>query len=131
MPPTGAPERRLAVAGNTVRLTGPAGARLVLVTGDGLASAWWLSALTLARRPTLRHYITRSDVEALLPCPGGAAGPVLHVRPSVAPAFLVVVHGWIVDWFPAPLPEEAACDPGPLLDAVESRLAAYTSRRPD
>lgn len=53
--------------------------------------------------------------------------PFLHVRPEVLPAFLVCKDGWIVDWFPAPLPPsgDVVTDPSALLVLVEARLSAY------
>ncbi len=69
----------------------------LLVVNDTLTSHFWLNLLPLSSNPLLRFYITESDLEHL--------SQRLHVRPIIAPAFVVIIHGYMIDWFPAPLPE--------------------------
>lgn len=90
----------------------------VLVVGEELTSHFWLNILPLSQDRALRFYIPESDLVTL--------DEHLHVRPSVVPSFLVMVHGYPVDWFPAPLPGPAeAADPRELLGQVYQRLRQY------
>lgn len=114
---------RMLPAGETVRLPEGGGTRFVLVAGPGVASRWWLSVLAFCPDPAVRYWMSREDLEGLL--------PRLHVRPAVTPSFLVLQNGWPVDWFPAPLPPDGIMGPdapmAPAVEAVAARLAAYRS----
>lgn len=130
-----APVHRLIAVGNALRMDVPSSGdvQLVLVAGEALASQWWLNVLAMARRPLIRHYITRADMESMVVAAhradgGSTAGAVL-VQPSFVPSFLVTVDGWIVDWFLAPLPSHAFCNPTRLVAAVESHARTLYDRR--
>ena len=110
--------------GNTLRNTQMGGTsrrhnvQAALVIGNSLTSHYWLNLLPLARNSCLRYYITEDDLEEL--------ADRLHVYPQVVPSFLVFHHGYIVDWFPAPLPPPGcAQDPLSLIATVQDRLAQY------
>lgn len=91
--------KRLDVVGNTLRMS-PRHEGTVctaLLVNDNLASHFWLNLLAMVCVDArLRHYITEQDYASV--------SDHVHVQPRVAPAFLVFSHGYIVDWFPAPLP---------------------------
>jgi hypothetical protein len=112
----------LTVIGGTVRIgyrnqPYPA-VHAVLLIGDTLASHYWLNIVATSGDVRLRHFITEDDFRAL--------GPAIHVRPQLAPCFLVVCDGFIVDWFPAPLPTtQGIQDPSSLLSSVLEHLTAY------
>lgn len=93
----------MAKRGNTVRITGLPGLRLVLVAGTDPPSLAWLHAVS---QPgvVVRHFVTEADVHRM--------GSRLHARPLTVPAFLVCADGWVVDWFAAPRPTVAAVDGG-------------------
>jgi hypothetical protein len=77
-----------------------------------------LNILPLSQDAALRYYITEDD----LLCIQGR----LHVVPAVLPAFLVFRSGYVVDWFPAPLPPRGeVADPVSLLQRVRERLRDY------
>jgi len=114
-------ERLLVPVGNTFRLEGAcASVVLVLVVGETITSHWWLNLLPLCDSELVRFFITEADLRAV------AATGRLHVRPTHAPAFLVLRNGFVVDWLPAPLPEPGApANPKALLASVEARVRTY------
>ena len=115
-------EQELADIGNTIRNSHgnrrhPVQAALVV--GNTLTSHYWLNILPLARNPALRYYITEDDLQTI--------SDRLHVHPNIVPSFLVFYYGYIVDWFPAPLPPAGGVqDPLALLATVQECLQQYT-----
>jgi hypothetical protein len=77
----------------------------VLVVGGTITCHFWLNILPLCDEHSIRHFITIQDLSLL--------ADRLHVQPKVLPCFLVLVEGYVIDWFRAPLPP-----PG---EAVNSR----------
>jgi hypothetical protein len=95
-----------------------AGIRAALVIGDTLTSHFWLNILGLSSDSSLRYYIVEEDL--------GAVCGLLHVIPDVVPSFLVFQSGFVIDWFPAPLPNPGcAVDPLVLLGMVRTKLSSY------
>lgn len=113
-------EQFLEPVGNTVReQKHRRGVHAVLVIGQSLTSHFWLNILPVACNPRIQHFVTQSDLEQI--------ADRLHVRPTVVPSFLVMSDGFVVDWFPAPLPTPGhAANPQVLVDSVNERLRAYT-----
>lgn len=90
----------------------------VLVVGPCPLSHFWLSILPLATDASMRCFIRAADVAAI--------SEYLYVQPGTTPAFMVMVDGYFVDSFPAPLPsEERAADPMALVREVRERLRTY------
>lgn len=122
MPRTATPEQYLVPVGSTVRHVVPdAGAKSLhaaLLVGDTLTSHFWLNILSLCRDARVRYFLTESDLQLV--------SERLHVRPELLPCFLVFVGGYLVDWFPAPLPPAScAVDPMELLAKVCQQLQTY------
>jgi hypothetical protein len=113
------------VVGSTLRLRyrqspGPTPPVLhtVLLAGTGITSHYWLNILALSPDGRLRYYITEDDFAAM--------SDWSHVKPTTVPSFLVISDGYIVDWFPAPLPNDGGIhDPVTLLSEVIQRLQTY------
>jgi hypothetical protein len=113
-------EQAVRAVGNTVfhEKGAGSGAYAALVVGPSLTSHWWLNILPLAQDAAIRYYITEDD----LLCIEGR----MHVVPEVLPAFLVFRSGYVVDWFPAPLPPRGdLVDPVSLINRVRERLRDY------
>lgn len=92
--------------------------RACLVAGSDPASQLWRDTLwgSLAA-DRLRHVLSVVDLIAL-----NERGLLRHVRPTVAPAILVLQNGYAVDWFPAPL---AFTSIDALRTALLERLDTY------
>ena len=89
-----------------------------LVVNNSMASHYWLNLLPLCRDSSLQFYISEDDLASV--------SDRLHVQPLVVPCFLVFSRGYVVDWFPAPLPVlEGASDPTRLVRSVQNRLKEY------
>jgi hypothetical protein len=110
-------DQYLVPVGNTVHAA-CSGISAALVVGDGLTSHFWLNILGFSVDSSIRYYVMEEDL--------GAVAMLLHVLPEVVPSFLVFQSGFVVDWFPAPLPEPGcAVDPTVLLGMVRTRLSVY------
>ena len=105
--------------GNTVRYDRGHGRVIgVLVVGATLTSHFWLNILPLCHSDTIRNFITASDLQQIC--------DRLHVQPKAFPCFLVLVGGYIVDWFLAPLPSPGeVADPQELIQAVLDKIVTY------
>lgn len=105
--------------GSTVRLIhAPKGPIGVLLVSKTVASQFWLNILPHANSQRLRHYILEEDFFRI--------SHRVHVRPEVSPCFLIIDDGYVVDWFPAPLPPTGYLeDIKSLLSLVEGRLMTY------
>lgn len=113
-------EQWLEAVGNTVRhgRSPPRGVQAALVVADTITCHFWLNILPLVKEASIRHFLTVADLEAI--------SDRLHVRPSVVPSFIVFRGGYMVDWFPAPLPRAGlAANPHSLVDVVKKRLLRY------
>lgn len=112
-------QQLLQPVGNTLREQAhQRGVHAVLVVGNSLTCHFWLNLLPLVRSARVQHFVTQDDLACV--------ADRLHVRPTVVPSFLVVSEGFIVDWFPAPLPAAGeAAEPKALLSAVHERLQRY------
>jgi hypothetical protein len=106
--------------GNTIRYKKGHGKGVigVLVVGATLTSHFWLNLLPLCHSATIRNFIKASDLQLIY--------ERLHVQPKAFPCFLVLVSGYIVDWFLAPLPPPGeAADPQELIQAVLDKIVIY------
>lgn len=111
----------LTLTGNTLRLERRQRepVLLVLLVGNTLASHYWLNILAMSADPRCRHYITEMDY--------GIVAERMHIQPRVSPAFLVFCQGYVVDWFPAPLPAPGCIqDPTSLMTMVLAKIPEYT-----
>lgn len=107
-------------AGNAVRVRTNAGVALVLLVGDDATSQFWLSILPYATCAQMRYFIAEEDFLHMR--------SHLYILPNLLPAFLVVVNGFFVDWFPAPLtPPDQLKTPLALLTLAEEHLLLYDS----
>lgn len=115
---------RVQCIGNTVRYNNHRKNEVigVLVVGGTITCHFWLNILPMCGDHTIRHFITIQDLSVI--------ADHLHVQPKVLPCFLVLVEGYFVDWFRAPLPPPGqAVDPNKLIQLVLATMITYRTGR--
>ena len=115
---------RVHCIGNTVRYTNYKKNEVigVLLVGGTITCHLWLNILPLCGEHNIRHFMTLQDMAFI--------ADRLHVQPKVLPCFLVLVEGYFVDWFRAPLPPPGeVVDPNQLIQRVLAILVTYRMGR--